>query len=148
MQLHDIKRKTPNKKAPQVGRGGKRGKTSGRGTKGQDARAGRKKRPELRDFIKRIPKLRGTGKGGGHKSHAPIAVVVPLSALEKNFKDGERVEAKSLVAKGLVSKEENKFPRIKILGGGEITKKLIVSGVEVSSQVKVAIEKAGGQVHA
>ena len=45
-----------------VGRGGKRGKTSGRGTKGQNARAGRKKRPEMRDFIKRIPKLRGRGK--------------------------------------------------------------------------------------
>ena len=44
-----------------VGRGGKRGKTSGRGGKGQTARAGNKRRPELRDFIKRIPKLRGRG---------------------------------------------------------------------------------------
>jgi len=61
MQFHSLKRKTPNKKARSVGRGGKRGKTSGRGTKGQNARAGRKKRPELRDFIKRIPKLRGRG---------------------------------------------------------------------------------------
>lgn len=62
MQFHTIKRKTPNKKSRQVGRGGTRGKTSGRGTKGQNARAGRKKRPELRDFIKRVPKLRGRGK--------------------------------------------------------------------------------------
>lgn len=62
MQFHSLKRKTPNKKSAAVGRGGKRGKTSGRGTKGQNARAGRKKRPELRDFIKRIPKLRGRGK--------------------------------------------------------------------------------------
>jgi ribosomal protein L15 len=62
MQFHSLKRKTPNKKSRQVGRGGTRGKTSGRGTKGQNARAGRKKRPELRDFIKRIPKLRGRGK--------------------------------------------------------------------------------------
>ena len=62
MQFHTIKRKTKNRKARQVGRGGTRGKTSGRGTKGQNARAGRKKRPELRDFIKRIPKLRGRGK--------------------------------------------------------------------------------------
>ena len=45
-----------------MGRGGTRGKTAGRGTKGQNARAGRKKRPELRDIIKRIPKLRGRGK--------------------------------------------------------------------------------------
>jgi ribosomal protein L15 len=62
MQFHTLKRKTPNKKSKQVGRGGTRGKTSGRGTKGQNARAGRKKRPELRDFIKRVPKLRGRGK--------------------------------------------------------------------------------------
>lgn len=61
MQFHTLKRKTPNKKSKQVGRGGTRGKTSGRGTKGQNARAGRKKRPELRDFIKRVPKLRGRG---------------------------------------------------------------------------------------
>ncbi len=62
MQFHTIKRKSPNKKSKQVGRGGTRGKTSGRGTKGQNARSGRKKRPELRDTIKRIPKLRGRGK--------------------------------------------------------------------------------------
>lgn len=61
MQLHELKSKTPRKKSRQVGRGGKRGKTAGRGTKGQNARAGRKKRPELRDFIKRFPKLRGRG---------------------------------------------------------------------------------------
>ena len=61
MQFHTLKRKTPNKKTAQVGRGGTRGKTSGRGTKGQNARAGHKNRPELRDFIKRFPKLRGRG---------------------------------------------------------------------------------------
>lgn len=62
MQFHTLKRKTKNKKSRQVGRGGTRGKTSGRGTKGQNARAGHKNRPELRDFIKRVPKLRGRGK--------------------------------------------------------------------------------------
>ena len=61
MQFHTLKRKTKNKKSKQVGRGGTRGKTAGRGTKGQNARAGRKKRPELRDIIKRVPKLRGRG---------------------------------------------------------------------------------------
>lgn len=62
MQLHTLKPKTRSRKSQRVGRGGKRGKTAGRGTKGQNARAGRKKRPELRDFIKRFPKLRGRGK--------------------------------------------------------------------------------------
>lgn len=62
MQYHTLTSRTPRKHSRSVGRGGKRGKTSGRGTKGQNARAGRKKRPELRDFIKRVPKLRGRGK--------------------------------------------------------------------------------------
>ncbi|MEK9185284.1 MAG: hypothetical protein AAB863_00775 [Patescibacteria group bacterium] len=62
MQMHNLKRNKHNRKAKQVGRGGTRGKTSGRGTKGQNARAGRKKRPEMRDIIKRFPKLRGRGK--------------------------------------------------------------------------------------
>lgn len=62
MQFHTLQGKTKRKYPKQVGRGGTRGKTSGRGTKGQNARAGRKKRPELRDFIKRVPKLRGRGK--------------------------------------------------------------------------------------
>ena len=56
MQIHTLKRNTSNKKARQVGRGGKRGKTSGRGGKGQTARAGNKRRPELRDIIKKLPK--------------------------------------------------------------------------------------------
>ena len=59
MQLHQIKPKTKVRKPKRVGRGGRHGKTSGRGTKGQNARAGRKKRPELRDIIKKLPKLRG-----------------------------------------------------------------------------------------
>ena len=62
MQAHNLQRKTKRQKSRLVGRGGKRGKTSGKGTKGQNARAGRKKRPEIRDFIKRFPKLRGRGK--------------------------------------------------------------------------------------
>ena len=147
MQIHDLKRKTPNTKNPSIGRGGKRGKTSGRGTKGQDARSGRKKRPELRDFIKRIPKLRGRGKNS-FKSFAPRAEVVLLSMLEKNFKSGDRVEPASIIARGIIEKTEGNFPRIKILSGGEITKKLIVSGVEISASARAAIEKAGGIVHA
>ena len=72
MQFHNLKSKTKRKYAKQVGRGGTRGKTAGRGTKGQNARAGRKKRPELRDIIKRIPKLRGRGKSS-LKSFKPKA---------------------------------------------------------------------------
>ena len=52
MQIHEIKRKNTNKKSVQIGRGGKRGKTSGRGMKRQTARSGHKDRPVLRDQIK------------------------------------------------------------------------------------------------
>src|SRR3989344_6035314 len=59
MQTHDLKRTHKNKKDRLVGRGGKHAKTSGRGGKGQTARAGNKRRPELRDIIKKMPKNRG-----------------------------------------------------------------------------------------
>ena len=59
MQIHNVKRIHKNKKDRMVGRGGKHAKTSGRGGKGQTARAGNKRRPELRDIIKKLPKNRG-----------------------------------------------------------------------------------------
>ena len=73
MQFHTLKRKTPNKKSKQVGRGGTRGKTAGRGTKGQNARAGHKNRPEIRDVIKRVPKLRGRGKSSLKSRRAKLS---------------------------------------------------------------------------
>ena len=59
MQINNLKRIHKNKKDRIVGRGGKHAKTSGRGGKGQTARAGNKRRPELRDIIKKLPKQRG-----------------------------------------------------------------------------------------
>ncbi|HEY4495498.1 MAG TPA: uL15 family ribosomal protein, partial [Candidatus Paceibacterota bacterium] len=59
MQLHQLQRNKKARKGIRVGRGGKRGKTSGRGTKGQKARAGHRIRPEIRDAIKKLPKRRG-----------------------------------------------------------------------------------------
>jgi ribosomal protein L15 len=59
MQIHNLKRIHKNKRDRIVGRGGKHAKTSGRGGKGQTARAGNKRRPELRDIIKKLPKNRG-----------------------------------------------------------------------------------------
>lgn len=59
MQLHEIQPFHKNRDKKRVGRGGKRGVTSGRGTKGQRARAGHRIRPAERDLIQRLPKLRG-----------------------------------------------------------------------------------------
>lgn len=130
----------PNKGSRQVGRGGKRGKTSGRGTKGQKARAGRKMRPELRDEIKKLPKLRGYA---FNSYQAPVAPI-KLSAIEKAFSAGETVSPIELITKGLVGKESGKLPRVKILSQGEISKKLTFSNVLISAGAKVKIEKAGG----
>ena len=62
MQLNLLSPQHKGRKSIAVGRGGKRGKTSGHGGKGQTARAGHKMRPESRDAIKKFPKRRGYGK--------------------------------------------------------------------------------------
>ena len=74
MQLNTLKRSHPNKKARQVGRGGTRGKTSGRGGKGQTARAGNKRRPQIRDIIKKLPKLRGYRFNSGATKYLPVNI--------------------------------------------------------------------------
>ncbi|HEY4480264.1 MAG TPA: uL15 family ribosomal protein [Candidatus Paceibacterota bacterium] len=116
MQIHNLKKNTANRKAKQVGRGGTRGKTSGRGTKGQNARAGRKKRPEMRDIIKKIPKLRGRGKNF-LKSRKEKSLAINVSRVKKHFKDGEEITPKALAEKGLIKTKNGKLPKIKILNG-------------------------------
>ncbi len=59
MQLHELQSNHYNKDAKRIARGGKRGRTSGRGQKGQKSRSGRKIRPAIRDLVQRTPKLRG-----------------------------------------------------------------------------------------
>lgn len=144
MQIHSIQRKTKNRKVGLVGRGGKRGKTSGRGTKGQKARAGHKIRPEIRDFIKTLPKLRGRGKNSFQSFQVPNAPV-NLHALDV-FAVGETVSPKTLVEKNIVSKTGGKYPKVKILGTGEISKSVTIEGCSVSKEARAKIEKAGGKV--
>jgi large subunit ribosomal protein L15 len=137
------------------GQSSSRGKTSGRGTKGQNARAGRKKRPELRDIIKKLPKLRGHGKNRGRTYvPRPAPVIVSLDRLEKLFDSGTEISYKTLVEKGVLSSRGD--VRVKIVsvqggsasgrGQGTITKKLTLVGVSVSGSAKAAIEKAGGNI--
>jgi large subunit ribosomal protein L15 len=144
MQIHSLKRKTENKKKVQVGRGGKRGKTAGRGTKGQKARAGHKIRPEIRDMIKRLPKLRGRGVNS-NKTIQVKPVPVNLTHLEA-FKSGEMVTPVTLASKKVIETIQGRYPRVKILSLGEITVALTVRDCEVSAGAKTKIEKAGGKV--
>ena len=142
MQIHDIKKNKANKKSVRVGRGGKRGKTSGKGHKGQKARTGNSTRPEIRDMIKKIPKLRGYR----FKSFRENASPVNLSALDNVFSNGDKVTPKILIKNGLVRLKSGKTPAVKILATGEITKKIVISGCAFSQTAKAKIEKAGGVI--
>ena len=142
MQLHQLKPKTKPKKRKRIGRGGKRGTYSGRGMKGQKSRAGRRMEPEIRGTIKRYPKLRGYRFKGGLKNRA----VLNLGFLENKVKDGEEITPASLLKNKLVRREKGKTPIVKILGTGEINKKIIVKDCLVSKTAKEKIEKAGGVI--
>lgn len=146
MQLHTLSPRTKNKKNPPVGRGGKRGKTSGRGGKGQTARAGHKIRPEVRDLIKKFPKRRGHGKNRARTvrtNRIPVSAV-NLDALELNFKAGETVSPATLLARGVVRRAKGRAPVVKILGTGTLTKALVVEGCTISVTALAALTKAGG----
>ena len=128
-----------------VARGGKRGKTAGRGGKGQSARAGNKRRPEWRDIIKRLPKLRGRGKNS-NKPFQNKPIVLNLSVIEANFSANDAITPTILVEKGIISTLSGKIPAVKILGDGEITKAFVVSGCYTSGSALEKINKAGGSV--
>ena len=142
MQLHQIKRKNPNKKSVKIGRGGKRGKTSGRGHKGQNARAGTSKRPEMRDIIKKLPKMRGYR----FKSFQIRPIVINLELIEKNFSNGDKITPTILIKRSLIKKRGGRVPAVKILSRGEITKKVVISDCLFSKTTKEKVETIGGEI--
>lgn len=148
MQLHQLKPKTTRMKMSRIGRGGKRGKTSGKGMKGQKSRSGNSMRPELRDMIKKLPKLRGHGKNRAQtvNNERVRATVVNVAALEASFGAGDAINPRALEAKGLIRIASGQAPVVKILGTGDLTKKLTLSGVIVSTSARTKIEKAGGTI--
>lgn len=140
MQIHKLQSRTERIRSRRVARGGKRGKTAGRGTKGQKARAGHKIRPEIRDLIKKLPKKRG---------YRLTSVAVPvqevnLKNLEKSFAAGTVITPKLLVEKGLIGRVA--ALRVKVLADGEITKAITISGCAVSASAKAKIEAVGGSI--
>lgn len=148
MQLHQIKRKKPNHKKKIVGRGGSRGKTSGRGTKGQNARSGGKPRPEIRDMISKLPKKRGYGKNRSRtvNTSSPVPAPVNLFVINKAFVSGDTVSPKALLEKNLIKRSKGNIPLVKILSMGSLDKKLTFSSCLVSSSAKEKIEKSGGEI--
>jgi large subunit ribosomal protein L15 len=148
MQLNTLTPSHPKHRNAPVGRGGKRGKTSGHGGKGQTARSGHKIRPEMRDLIKKLPKRRGHGRNRSHTvreermEYAPVNLFV----LEAKFKAGETITPSTLLAKGLVRRANGRAPHVKILGVGELTKAFTIQNCALSTGARAAVEKAGGTI--
>ncbi|MEW5805206.1 MAG: uL15 family ribosomal protein [Patescibacteria group bacterium] len=138
--INEIQPKNKLKKKKRIGRGGKRGTYSGKGMKGQKARAGAKIKSEKKEAILRIPKKRGIRFVNRPSKTRAAEFGVNLSEINKTFNQGEIVNLKTLVQRGLVKKQT----RVKILAKGGLNKKLSFSGLFYSKTAKQLIEKAGG----
>lgn len=141
--LHNLKpARGSQKKRKRVGRGNAsgHGTYSGRGLKGQKSRSGGRKGLKLRGFRKRVLQ---TPKLGGFKSRRPKMEVVNLGDLEKKFSAGDIVEPRKLIEAGLIRETKN---GVKVLGDGELTKKLTVKANHFSKTAKDGIIDLGGSV--
>ena len=144
--MHDFNLHAPegaNKKKRIVGRGqgSGRGTTAGKGNKGQQSRSGGK--TYLGFEGGQMPLYRRLARRGfSNHPFKKTFQVVNLGEIERRFEDGETVDPASLLAKGLA---KGPVP-VKILGNGEITKKLGFKVAALSASAKEKIEKAGGSV--
>ena len=142
MNLHELSPAAgSNTKAYRKGRGAGsgNGKTGGRGQKGQWARSGGGVRVGFEGG--QMPLARRLPKRGFHNIFAKPLEAVNVSVLEK-FEDGAVVDTKALLEKGILSKCEY---GVKILGNGQLTKKLTVQASAFSASAKEKIEAAGGK---
>lgn len=142
MKLHDLapaEGSVNDVKRIGRGHGSGQGKTAGKGHKGQNARSGGGVRPGFEGgqtrLARRIPKR------GFNNIFAAKYTAINVSDLEK-FVDGTVVDTELLIAAGIVKNEGN---GIKVLGNGELTKKLTVKAAAYSASAKEKIEKAGGE---
>ncbi|MBQ3772938.1 MAG: 50S ribosomal protein L15 [Pseudobutyrivibrio sp.] len=134
-----------NKKPKRVGRGSSSGlgTTAGKGNKGQQSRSGGKVYVGFEGgqmpLYRRIAR-----KGFSNYPFKKEYVCINVDQLEAKFADGETVDKTSLIAKGFISAKASTL--VKVLGNGDITKKLTVDVDKVSESAKAKIEKAGGSV--
>ncbi len=135
-----------NKKPKRVGRGSSSGlgTTAGRGNKGQQSRSGGGN-PYIGFEGGQMPLYRRVAiRGFSNYPFKKEYVCINVSQLDAKFSDGETVNKETLAAKGFVSKKSSSL--VKILGDGDISKKLTVEVEKVSASAKEKIEKAGGTV--
>src|SRR3989338_5243251 len=156
MDLNRLQPKTKRKKAKRVGRGGKRGTFSGKGTKGQKSRAGAGVKPGFRGADNRLwqlfPKQRGASKKPGsnrpYKKHRYYqlrhdkAAVVNVDVFNQ-FMEGEKVNPSLLVSRGIILSGQK---TVKVLGSGTLKKKLEFEGFVFSASAKDKITQAGGKI--
>lgn len=142
MQLHELAPVAGSTKEPKRkgrGHGTGNGKTAGRGHKGQKARSGGGVRPGFEGG--QMPLARRIPKRGFNNIFATRYAFVNVSALDV-FADGDVIDAAKLQEKGLINKV---YDGVKILGNGEIGKKLTVQAAKFSQAAKEKIEAAGGK---
>ena len=142
MKLHELSPAEGSaKSAWRKGRGpgSGNGKTAGKGHKGQNARSGGGVRPGFEGG--QIPLYRKLPKRGFHNRFATVYSVINIDALNR-FDDGAVVDMDALLKSGVVKKAED---GLKVLGRGEITKKLTVKASIFSATAKEKIEAAGGK---
>jgi len=143
MKLHELSpAEGSSKQAWRKGRGpgSGNGKTAGKGHKGQNARSGGGVRPGFEGG--QIPLYRRLPKRGFKNKFATIYSIVNVEVLNC-FEDGATVDMEALMAKGIVRKEND---GLKVLGRGEINKKLTVKAAIFSATAKEKIEAAGGKI--
>ena len=144
MNINDVNRGIKKNKArKRIGRGtgSGHGKTAGRGHKGQGSRSGSSSHPVFQGGA--MPLVRRVAKRGFNNKFAPTVAVVNVSQLDAVFSEGDEVNAVALVAKNLA---KGHFDQIKILGNGDLSKKLTVSAHRASKTATEKIEKAGGTI--
>jgi large subunit ribosomal protein L15 len=144
MILNDVHRGIQkNKKRKRLGRGpgSGQGKTAGRGYNGQGSRSGVSK---LSIFVGGMtPLVRRIPKRGFHNRFGSEVAVVNVGQLDKAFAAGEEVTLESLAAKNLA---KGQFDTLKVLGNGELTKKIKINAHQFSKSAVEKIEKAGCQM--
>ena len=123
------------------GPGSGNGKTAGKGHKGQNARSGGGVRPGFEGG--QNPLYRRLPKRGFYNRFAKEYAIVNVALLDKRFNDGDVVDVNALVEAGII---KNVMSGVKILGNGEISKKLTVKASIFSGAAKEKIEAAGGKV--
>ena len=144
MKLNELSPSVPRKERKRVGRGNSSGwgKTAGKGSNGQNSRAGGGVKPYFEGgqmpIYRRVPK-----RGFSNTIFKKEYTVISLSFLNDNFEDGEVVSLETLFNKCLIKKGRD---GVKVLGNGELNKKLTVKVHKISKSAKAAVEAKGGTV--